>query len=111
YGMKSNGSQVIYYFDFLLSKPQLLKNNRFELSTYDPTYFVAMSYPEAHKHLNKQQNAVDFSALPSQCQGKVIESNVDEKMRQYAASLDRNQRDEDRSLGQIFSQKVEILCN
>ncbi|CDF99523.1 zinc transporter binding subunit ZevA [Avibacterium paragallinarum] len=111
YGMKSNGSQVIYYFDFLLSKPQLLKNNRFELSTYDPTYFVAMSYPEAHKHLNKKQNTVDFSALPPQCQGKVIEPNVDEKIRQYAAALDRNQRDEDRSLGQIFSQKVEILCN
>ncbi|MFZ7240702.1 zinc transporter binding subunit ZevA [Avibacterium endocarditidis] len=105
YGMKSNGTQVMYYFDFLLSKPQVLKENHFTLATYDPTYFVAMSYPEQLK------SAVDFSALPAQCQGNVIEPNVDEKMREYAASLDRSQRDEDPSLGKVFSQKVEIICN
>lgn len=105
YGITSSGLQVIYYFDFLLSKPQILKNNRFELTTYDPTYFVAMEYPSSN------QNTVDFSALPTQCSGRIIEPNVDEKVRQYAASLDRNQRDEDSSLGAMFSQKVEILCN
>lgn len=105
YGIKSTGLQVLYYFDFFLSKPQTLKNNRFELTTYDPTYFVAMTYPTSN------QSAVDFSALPTQCHGKIIDPNVDEKVRQYAASLDRSQRDEDNSLGAMFSQKLEILCD
>ncbi|MCW9718051.1 zinc transporter binding subunit ZevA [Avibacterium sp. 21-599] len=107
YGMKSNGTQVMYYFDFLLSNPQLLKGNQFELATYDPTYFVAMTYPT----LNNKQSAVDFSQLPAQCSGKVVEPNVDQKVREYAASLDRSQRNEDSSLGEVFSQKVEIVCN
>ncbi|MCW9709892.1 zinc transporter binding subunit ZevA [Avibacterium sp. 21-586] len=111
YGMKSNGSQVMYYFDFLLSKPQVLKENQFELATYDPTYFVAMTYPTQNKHTQNKQSAVDFSQLPTQCTGKVIEPNVDEKVREYAASLDRSQRDEDSSLGEVFSQKVEIVCH
>ncbi|MFZ7275281.1 DUF1007 family protein [Avibacterium avium] len=111
YGMKSNDTQVMYYFDFLLSKPQVLKENQFELATYDPTYFVAMTYPTENKPTENKQSAVDFSQLPVQCSGKVIEPNVDEKVREYAASLDRSQRDEDPSLGKVFSQKVEIICN
>ncbi|MFU2089786.1 DUF1007 family protein [Avibacterium avium] len=111
YGMKSNGTQVMYYFDFLLSKPQVLKENQFELATYDPTYFVAMTYPTENKPTENKQSAVDFSQLPAQCTGKVIEPNVDEKVREYAASLDRSQRDEDSSLGEVFSQKVEIVCH
>ncbi|MFZ7158146.1 zinc transporter binding subunit ZevA [Avibacterium gallinarum] len=111
YGMKSNGTQVMYYFDFLLSKPQVLKENQFELATYDPTYFVAMTYPTQNKPTEIKQSAVDFSQLPAQCTGKVIEPNVDEKVREYAASLDRSQRDEDSSLGEVFSQKVEIVCH
>ncbi|MFZ7157181.1 DUF1007 family protein [Avibacterium avium] len=116
YGMKSNGTQVMYYFDFLLSKPQVLKENQFELATYDPTYFVAMTYPTQkkpteNKPIENKQSAVDFSQLPAQCTGKVIEPNVDEKVREYAASLDRSQRDEDSSLGEVFSQKVEIVCH
>ena len=103
YGMNSNGRQVTYYFDFLLSKPQLLKENHFILMTYDPTYFVAMAYPK--------KSAVDFSSLPTQCLGKVVEPNVNNKIRDYAASLDRSQRDEDRTLGEMFSQKLEILCH
>ncbi|MFZ7217443.1 DUF1007 family protein [Avibacterium avium] len=111
YGMKSNGTKIMYYFDFLLSKPQVLKENQFELATYDPTYFVAMTYPTENKPTENKQSAVDFSQLPAQCTGKVTEPKVDEKVREYAASLDRSQRDEDSSLGEVFSQKVEIVCH
>ncbi|PJG81895.1 zinc transporter binding subunit ZevA [Caviibacterium pharyngocola] len=105
YGMKSNGSQVLYYFDFMLSKPQALQGERIELSTYDPTYYVSMYYDQP------LQSAVDFSALPKCCRGQVAEPQVDEKIKQYAASLDRTQRDEDTSLGAVFAQKVVLICD
>lgn len=105
YGMKSNGAEVMYFFDFMLSKPKNLINDTFQLMTYDPTYFVSMYYEKPTK------SAVDFSLLPKNCRGKVIEPNVSDKIRKYASSLDINQKDEDYSLGQVFAQKVEITCN
>ena len=102
--MKSNGTQVSYHFDFLLSKAQPLQQAEYQLLTYDPTYYVSMYYDEP------TAKAVDFSQLPTQCKGAVLEPNVDEKMRNYAASLDKNQRDEDSSLGEVFAQKVKIQC-
>ncbi|MFY1027632.1 zinc transporter binding subunit ZevA [Actinobacillus seminis] len=104
YGMKENGMQVLYYFDFLLAKPQPLKDNRVELLTYDKTYYVSMMYDQTNGE------TVDFSALPQNCQGTVIEPNYDEKIQEYAASLDRSQRNVDSSLGIIFAQKVNIDC-
>ena len=41
--------------------------------TYDRTYYVAMRYAETGKR------AVDFSSLPANCKGEVLEPNVDEK--------------------------------
>ncbi|MGC6358896.1 zinc transporter binding subunit ZevA [Bisgaard Taxon 45] len=104
YGMKSNQNQVQYYFDFLLSQPRTLAKDELTLLTYDPTYYVAMYYDQGNK------NALDFSALPPQCQGRVIEPQVDAKIREYASSLDQTQRNEDDSLGVIFAQKVMLLC-
>ncbi|MBN6070770.1 zinc transporter binding subunit ZevA [Aggregatibacter actinomycetemcomitans] len=104
YGMKSNGSQVMYFFDFMLSKPQPLTDNEYTLSTYDPTYYVSMYYAEPTK------SAVDFSALPANCRGEVLEPQVDEKVKQYASSLDQTQRDEDNTLGALFAQKVRLIC-
>lgn len=103
YGVNVKGAQIQYYFDFLLGHPQALKENTFTLMTYDRTYYVSMYYPE-------EKSAVDFCALPTNCKGEVIAPNVDEKMQFYAASLDKTQKDEDDSLGVIFTQKVKIQC-
>ncbi|WP_256892585.1 zinc transporter binding subunit ZevA [Rodentibacter caecimuris] len=103
YGVNKEGAKVQYYFDFLLAQPQQLKNNEFTLMTYDRTYYVSMYYPE-------EKSAVDFSALPENCKGEIIEPNVDEKIRFYAASLDKTQKDEDDSLGMLFAQKIKIQC-
>ncbi|AKD39200.1 hypothetical protein I926_09450 [Pasteurella multocida subsp. multocida OH4807] len=105
YGMKSSHNQVMYYFDFLLSKPRQLTDNTFTLLTYDPTYYVSMYYDQ-----EKLKSAVDFSHLPAQCHGNVIEPEVDSKVRQYANSLDQTQRNEDDSLGVLFAQKVVLIC-
>jgi len=104
YGMRVKGNEVEYYFDFLLAQPQALQNNEFTLMTYDRTYYVAMRYAETGKR------AVDFSSLPANCKGEVLEPNVDEKIQSYASSLDKSQKDEDDSLGVLFAQKVKIKC-
>ena len=104
YGMRVKGNEVEYYFDFLLAQPQELKDNEFTLMTYDSTYYVAMRYVETGKR------AVDFSSLPGNCKGEVLEPNVDEKIKSYASSLDKSQKNEDDSLGVLFAQKVKIKC-
>ncbi|MFD1805990.1 zinc transporter binding subunit ZevA [Pasteurella oralis] len=104
YGMRSNNNQVMYYFDFLLSKPRELANNQFTLLTYDPTYYVSMYYDQT------KQSAVDFSQISMHCHGEVVEPQVDAKIKQYANSLDQTQRDEDDSLGVLFAQKVMLIC-
>ena len=102
YGVKIQGLQLQYYFDVPLTHSQNLEKNTFSLQTYDPTYYVAMTYPS--------KSAVDFSALPKNCQGKLIEPNVDEKIQSYASSLDKSQKNADDSLGVMFAQKIIIQC-
>ena len=102
YGVKIQGLQLQYYFDVQLAHSQNLEKNTFSLQTYDPTYYVAMTYAS--------KSAVDFSALPKNCQGKLIEPNVDEKIQAYASSLDKSQKNEDDSLGVMFAQKIIIQC-
>ena len=102
--MRVKGNEVEYYFDFLLAQTQALQNNEFTLMTYDRTYYVAMRYAETGKR------AVDFSSLPANCKGEVLEPNVDEKIQSYASSLDKSQKNEDDSLGVLFAQKVKIKC-
>lgn len=100
--MTPQGNQLLYSFDFLLATPQNLEHNEFTLMTYDQTYYVAMRYPK--------KIDVDFSTLPSNCQGSILEPNVDQKIQSYASSLDQSQKDEDDSLGGIFAQKIKIRC-
>ncbi|HBO38097.1 MAG TPA: DUF1007 domain-containing protein, partial [Pasteurellaceae bacterium] len=102
YGLKAVGSKVMYYFDVMLSKPQALTDNQFTLMIYDPTYYVSMYYAN--------KSAVDFSAVPDNCQGEMIDPTVDEKTRQYALSLDKSQREADFSLGAQFAQQVVLQC-
>lgn len=103
YGVSKEGAKVQYYFDFLLAQPKQLENNEFTLMTYDRTYYVSMYYPE-------EKSAVDFSGLPTNCKGHIETPNIDAKIRSYAASLDKTQKDEDDSLGVMFAQKVKIQC-
>lgn len=101
YGVNARGLQLQYYFDIPLAHPHPLEHSTLTLQTYDSTYYVAMTY--------SNQSEVNFSTLPTQCQGKLIEPNVDEKIQSYASSLDKNQREDD-SLGAIFAQKLVIHC-
>nr|WP_243728781.1 zinc transporter binding subunit ZevA [Mesocricetibacter intestinalis] len=104
YGMRAEGTQVLYYFDFMLSEPVALKSNSFILSTYDPTYYVAMLY-------DKGEKSADFSALPQNCRGELQQPIVSSELKAYALSLDKSQKDEDDTLGKQFAQQVVILCD
>ncbi|WP_439287288.1 zinc transporter binding subunit ZevA [Lonepinella sp. BR2357] len=102
YDIQAVGNQILYQFDFFLSQPQPLKDSEFILMIYDPTYYVSMFYDN--------KSAVDFSKLPSNCHGDMVDQTVDEKTKQYAKSLDKTQREADFSLGKEFAQKVILQC-
>ncbi len=102
YDIKAVGNQVLYHFDFFLSQPQKLIDNQFVLMIYDSTYYVSMYYDN--------KTAVDFSQLPSNCHGEMVDQIVDEKTKQYAQALDKTQREADFSLGKQFAQKVILQC-
>ncbi|WP_439258657.1 zinc transporter binding subunit ZevA [Lonepinella sp. BR2930] len=102
YDIKAVGNQILYHFDFFLSQPQKLIDNQFVLMIYDPTYYVSMYYDN--------KSAVDFSQLPSNCHGEMVDQTVDEKTKQYAQALDKTQREADFSLGKQFAQKVILQC-
>lgn len=106
YGATAIDNQIMYYFDFLLAKPQLLQQNQFSLATYDASYYVFMYYNQEHV-----ASVLDFSDLPINCKGALIEPNVDQQLQAYAQSLDKSQQDEDLTLGAQFAQKVVLICD
>lgn len=93
--------QLLFSFNFYLSQPQPIKNLQAQLFTYDPSYYVAMSYPHTE--------TVTLPTHP-QCQVKVNTPTVEDTIRNYAAGLDRSQRDEDLTLGVQFAQEVLLSC-
>ncbi len=99
------GNRVVFYITFYLSKPYDLKNNAIRFYTYEPSYYMAMEY-------NNQQ---DLSINSSECKAKLTQPNVNNSLRLYASSLDKNQKPnmpdgEDNSLGAQFAQTVEVVC-
>lgn len=101
YGFEVKGHQLLFYFTLNLTYPQPLAGLKALLQTYDPSYYVEMSYP------NNQ------GAKPpegSQCKVSVITPSIDETLKQYASGLDTSQKNEDFSLGVQFAQRVELTC-
>lgn len=99
------GNRVVFYITFYLSKPYDLKNNAIRFYTYEPSYYMAMEY----------NNQRDLSINSSECKAKLTQPNVNNSLRLYASSLDKNQKPnmpdgEDNSLGAQFAQTVEVVC-
>lgn len=101
YVLQVAGDQLRFSFDFYLSKPQPLAGFQGSLSTYDPSYYVAMSYPDPVK-----------GSLPGypQCKISVYTPKINDLLKNYAKSLDKNQQYEDLTLGMQFAQQVNLLC-
>ncbi|MFA9489125.1 MULTISPECIES: DUF1007 family protein [unclassified Mannheimia] len=99
-------NRVVFYITFHLSQPYDLKQNKVRLSTYEPSYYIAMEYNRAN----------EISISNSSCKAELIQPQVDNKLRLYASSLDKTQspdmpENEDYSLGAQFAQKVEMVCD
>lgn len=104
YHLSREGNNAILSFEMLLAKPQPL-NAEFTLMTYDPTYYVDMTYTDD----KSVTLPIDVQA---RCTLKVITPKPDTSLKAYALNLDKaDAPDEDMELGKQFAQRVEIKCH
>lgn len=104
YQLQRDGLQLIFTFTAVFKQAFPVAGANIEFMTYDPTFFVSMSYPD--------KTAISSpSALQSQCKISLHEADVPDELRFYADSLDIDQTaEEDTTLGLKFAQRVNIKC-
>ncbi|QGM80641.1 DUF1007 family protein [Otariodibacter oris] len=118
--IKIEDSRITYDFELPLLNPVETKGHTFKLFTFEPTYYLSMSY------LDHRDITIDPE---SQCTVSITESKVDESLRLYASQLDQaatpdmssisqfKKSDSDLpsdieySLGSRFAQRANIDCN
>lgn len=104
YHLSRKGHQAVLEFVLPLAEPQPLAGKPFIISTYDPTYFVDMTYAG-----NK---AVRLSAeMAKSCKLTLFTPNPNASLQAYALSLDKSDSPgEDMELGKQFAQRVTVQC-
>lgn len=104
YHLSRKGHQAVLEFVLPLSEPQSLAGKPFIISTYDPTYFVDMTYAG-----NK---AIRLSAdMAKSCKLTLFTPNPNASLQAYALSLDKSDSPgEDMELGKQFAQRVTVQC-
>lgn len=106
YYIEVKNHRVLFHFTFYLTYPQSIEQQTFRLMTYDPSYYVSMTYS------GKQ----DIFSHHKQCTTTLEDAQADSDLRLYAAGLDKNQSgilpdNSDGSLGAMFAQTVNISCH
>lgn len=104
YHLSRRGNQAVLEFVLPLAEPQVLVGKPFDISTYDPTYFVDMTYKDqAALHLPPE--------MAQQCKLSLMTPKPNASLQAYALSLDNNDSPgEDMALGQQFAQRVTLQC-
>ncbi|MHA7845767.1 DUF1007 family protein [Serratia sp. D1N4] len=104
YHLSRQGHKAVLEFVMPLAEPQALAGKPFEISTYDPTYFVDMAYQDKKAlHLPPE--------IAQQCKFSLVTPKPDSSLQAYALSLDKNDSPgEDMALGQQFAQRVTLQC-
>lgn len=104
YHLSRKGHRAVLEFVLPLAEPQPLVGKPFIISTYDPTYFVDMTYAG-----NK---AVRLSAeMAKSCKLTLFTPNPNASLQAYALSLDKSDSPgEDMELGKQFAQRVTVQC-
>lgn len=104
YGLARDGHQAVLTFTLPLATPQTLAGQTYTFWTFDPTYYVDMSYEnDAHVSLPKDLHAT--------CRVTIQTPQPSEEMMTYALSLDKDDApEEDMDLGKQFAQKVTLTC-
>lgn len=104
YGMAREDHQAVLTFTLPLAKPQPLRGQRYQFATFDPTYYVDMSYEH-------DSDVTLPAALQEQCKLTVQTPAPGEEMLSYAQSLDKDDApEEDMQLGKQFAQTVTLAC-
>ncbi|EGT4256407.1 DUF1007 family protein [Citrobacter amalonaticus] len=104
YGMERETHQAVLTFVLPLAQPQPLHGQRYTFSTFDPAYYVDMSYGE-------DRDAMLSPALREQCDIAVNTPAPSEESLSFAQSLDKEDAPpEDMELGKQFAQTVEVTC-
>lgn len=105
YHLSRQGNKAVLEFVLPLAHPQVLKGAPLEISTFDPTYFVDMSYQD--------KNAVRLApALAEHCKTVLFTPKPSADLRSYALSLDKaDAPDEDLALGKQFAQRITLECH
>lgn len=105
YHMRREGHSAILTFLLPLALPRPLTNSQFTLMTYDPTYFVDMTYAN-------QRALIMPPTMKSLCQLNLVPPKPNGDLLAYAQALDKKDApDEDIELGKQFAQKVEVQCH
>ncbi|AUG99929.1 DUF1007 domain-containing protein [Prodigiosinella confusarubida] len=104
YRLSRKGNQAVLEFVLPLAHPQPLAGKPLQISTYDPTYFVDMSY--------KDGKAITVSPLlASHCKTTLWTPKPNLSLQAYALSLDKRSKPvADVSLGKQFAQQVTLQC-
>ncbi|QRG80270.1 DUF1007 family protein [Citrobacter sp. R56] len=104
YGMEREEHQAVLTFVLPLAQPQPLTGQTYLISTFDPSYYVDMSY-------EKDSDATLPQTLNKQCQIAMHTPTPNEETLSFAQSLDKEDAPpEDMNLGQQFAQKVTLTC-
>lgn len=105
YTLSRKGDQAVLEFVMPLATPQPLSGKPMIFSTFDPSYFVDMTY--------KDQSALHVPPeLVQSCSINLFTPKPDASLQSYALSLDKaDAPPEDMDLGQQFAQKVTLQCH
>ncbi|HAK35883.1 MAG TPA: DUF1007 domain-containing protein [Pantoea sp.] len=105
YALSRSGNKAVLEFVLPLAEPPQLAGQRFDILTFDPTYFVDMTYRDAR--------ALSLpAALQDRCQVALQTPKPDSSLKQYALSLDKaDAPSEQMDLGRQFAQKVTLTCH
>ncbi|AMO47738.1 ABC-type uncharacterized transport system, periplasmic component [Enterobacter sp. FY-07] len=104
YGMAREGHQAVLTFILPLAQPQPLHGQTYTFATFDPTYYVDMSYEH-------DSDASLSGALQMSCKVAVHTPKPGEEVLNYAQSLDKEDApEEDMQLGKQFAQTVTLAC-
>lgn len=105
YHLSREGNQAVLEFVLPLAQPQALTGAPLLISTYDPTYFVDMSY--------ENETAIRLApALATRCKASLFTPQPNAALQSYALSLDKEDApDEDTELGKQFAQRVTLTCH
>jgi ABC-type uncharacterized transport system substrate-binding protein len=104
YGLANVDHQAVLTFVLPLAHPQPLKGQTYTFATFDPGYFVDMSY-------DQPTDASLPKELAGSCKISVLTPEPNEKTLAFAQSLDKaDAPPEDMELGKQFAQQVTIKC-